>query len=258
MPAVLSGRIAAGTGLPNEIVFGGITLMLLVAAAAAPATGRVLERDGCRRWMVLGSCLTALGLVALASAKGPIGFAFAWILFGAAMPLALNQAASTALVQIAPGRARRAIAVLLLLTGLSSTLAWPVLIWLDDLLGWRQALLVCAAAQALLCAPLHAFGLPRGRVVAEVDEVGPRSAEPEVRPVPEAFALAAVTFSLAGMLTWGLPLHMIGILEDFGHPEATAVVVGALLGPGQVLARGFEMAGGHRFGILAVGIGSAA
>jgi len=261
IPAVLSGRIAAGTGLSEQFVFGGITLMLLVAAAIAPSVGRVLDRDGCRRWMVLGSCLTACGLALLSAAHGPVLFALAWIVFGLAMPLALNQASSTALVQIAPERARRAIALLLLLSGLSSTLAWPILISLDRLIGWRESLLVYAAVQIVICAPLHAFGLPRGRVMVEGSEVslGPATvAAPPVRPFPGAFGLAAVTFSIAGMLTWGLPLHMIGILKDFGHSEAAAVSVGALLGPGQVLARVFEMVGGHRIGILPVGIGAMA
>lgn len=258
IPAVLSARLSAGTGLSKEIVFGGITLMLLVAAGLAPSVGRVLDRDGCRRWMVAGSCLVALGLVTLAMADGPLVFGAAWVVFGAAMPLALNQASSTALVQISPGRARRAIALLLLLTGLSSTIAWPVLIWLDGLVGWRQTLLILAAVHLLICAPLHLACLPAGRVLTESAPVA-LATEREAtawRPIPGAYGLAAVAFSLGGMLTWGLPLHMIGILQGYGHSEATAVSIGALVGPGQVLARGFEMLGGERLGILVIGVGS--
>ncbi|WP_375457979.1 MFS transporter [uncultured Enterovirga sp.] len=259
IPAVLSSRLSAGTGLSKEIVFGGITLMLLVAAALSPAVGRVLDRDGCRRWMVAGSALVALGLVTLALAEGPVVFGAAWVIFGAAMPLALNQASSTALVQISPGRARRAIALLLLLTGLSSTIAWPFLIWLDGLVGWRHTLLILAAVNVLVCAPLHLACLPSGRVLVEpaLPPSRPSDQDPtDRRPIPGAYGLAAVAFSLGGMLTWGLPLHMIGILQGFGHSETTAVSIGALVGPGQVLARAFEMLGGERYGILAIGVGS--
>lgn len=260
IPAVLSARLSAGTGLSKELVFGGITLMLLVAAGLAPSVGRVLDRDGCRRWMVAGSCLVALGLATLSFAAGPLVFGAAWVIFGVAMPLALNQASSTALVQISPRRARRAIALLLLLTGLSSTIAWPVLIWLDGLVGWRHTLLILAALHLVVCVPLHLACLPAGRVLSEPAPVAPATEpEPNVwRPVPGAYGLAAVALSLGGMLTWGLPLHMIGILQGYGHSEATAVWIGALVGPGQVLARGFEMLGGERFGILAVGVGAAA
>lgn len=260
IPAVLSARISAGTGLPIPVVFGGITLMLIVAALISPAVGRRLDRDGAGRWMARGSLLLALGLLILSGARGPVAFALAFVVLGLAMPLALNQGASTALVQISPERSRRAIALLLLLTGLSSTIAWPVLIALDEALGWRGAVLGCAAAHIVACVPLHLLALPRGRVLAgarSVDAAGaPARAAPE--PRRSTFLLAATAFSLSGMLTWGLPLHMIGLLEGLGHDEAAAVWIGSLLGPGQVLARAFEMAGGHRFGILAVGIGAAA
>ncbi|WP_299564875.1 MFS transporter [Enterovirga sp.] len=261
IPAVLSGRLARGIGLPGELIFGGITLMLVVAAAIAPAVGRALDRDGARRWMVTGSVLAALGLALLAAAEGPILFAAAWVVFGAVMPLALNQSASTALVQISPASARRAIALLLLLTGLSSTIAWPVLISLDAAFGWRVTLLILAAVHLFVCAPLHLLCLPAGRVLTEAAPLAPRpDGEPgpgAPAPIPGAFALAAVAFSLSGMLTWGLPLHMVGLLQAYGHAETAAVAIGALVGPGQVLARAFEMLGGSRIGILEVGVGAA-
>lgn len=256
IPAVLSERVAAGTGLTAGLVFGGITLMLLVAAALAPTAGRLLERYGGGRPMVAGSVLVAAGLGLLSIATGPAGFALAWAVLGLAMPFALNQASSTALVQISPTRARRAIALLLMLSGFSGTFAWPALLWLDASYGWRIAVAACAGANLLVCAPLHALLLPRHRplVALATGSSDPPTIPAPARPVRGALALAAVTFSLSGMLTWGLPLHMLGILRDFGHAELTAVWIGSLFGPGQVLARGFEMLGGHRVGILHVGV----
>lgn len=108
IPAVLSERIAAGTGLRPGLVFGGITIMLVVAAALAPFAGRVLERHGGRGPMMAGSVLLAAGLAILAVAEGPVVFALSWVVLGVAMPFALNQASSTALVQISPARARSA------------------------------------------------------------------------------------------------------------------------------------------------------
>lgn len=258
VPAVLASRISEGTRLPVEIVFGGLTVMLIVAALLAPKAGRLMERDGARRWLIIGSGLLALGLSLLSAAQGPVLFGIAWICLGLAMPFALNQASTTMMVQISPARARTAIAMMLLVTGFSSTVAWPALIALESHVGWRAGLVVCALAHLLVCMPLHAIGLPRGRIFATGEEARPSPAPSyPVRPVAGAFPLAALTFSVSGMLTWGLPLHMIGILKGFGHPEATAVAIGALIGPGQVLARGFEMAGGHRLGIMTVGVGAA-
>lgn len=259
VPAVLYASIADGTGISRPLVFGGMTAMLLVAAALSSPVGRVLERDGARRWMMAGSLTTAAGISVLSAAHGPALFFLAWVLFGAAMPLALNQASSTALVQLSPSRARNAIALLLLVSGFSATVSWPTLIWLADRIGWRETLLTCAALHLALCLPLHAWSLPGRRDAAfDKGELAPvTDAIPPPRDVPGAYALAAISFALGGMLTWGLPLHMVGILVGFGHDDRSAVAIGSLFGPGQVLSRGFEMAGGRRFDILTIGVGAA-
>ncbi len=257
VPAVLYAHISAGTGISQQYVFGGLTLMLLIAAALAAPIGRALERDGSRKWMAAGSIVTAVGLCALAAAEGPFLFLVAWVLFGAAMPIALTQAASTAIVQISPARARQAIAILLLVTGFSSTLNWPSLISLADAFTWRGAVLAYAAMNLVVCLPLHLWSIP-GQEVLVRDVANEASSSEGIAPPPltvrGAYSLAAITFALGGMLTWGLPLHMVGILTGFGHAEKSAVAIGGLFGPGQVLARGFEMVGGKRVDILTIGI----
>jgi MFS family permease len=260
LPAVFAAGMSAGTGLPTEFVFGGVTLMLLIAGFVAPASGRALERYGARPCLVIGSGLIALGLVLLAFAHGPALFALAWVVIGVATPFGLSQGASTALVQLAPDRARRAITILFLLSGMSSTASWPTLIWLEGSLGWRGAVLLCAAIHACVCLPVHLFVLrpkPKPEPVldaeARVDAAGPAASDAPL-PIRGGFALAAVGLSLSGFITWGLPLHLIFVLRDFGHPEVAAVAIGALLGPAQMSSRFVEMMGGHRLDILVVGV----
>ncbi|HMO28405.1 MFS transporter [Enterovirga sp.] len=259
--AVLSDRLSQGFGFPPSVIFGAVTAMLVVAAIASPLAGRLMDRDGARRWMTTGSLLGAGGLLALGSAHGALLFGLAWILFGLAMPLALTQGASIALVQIAPDRARRALGLLYVLIGFSPAISWPILIALDAWLGWRGTLLVLAGFQAFVTAGLHFFCLPKGGVLADhpVSQGGNAQARPEAPAVPVrgAFALAATCFSAAGVLSFGLPLHMIGILQAYGHSATTAVAIGSLIGPGQVLARAFDILGGSRFPILNVGVASA-
>ncbi len=260
LPAILAEAIAAGTGVPRALVFGGVTIMLLVAAVIAPSVGRRLSRHGARGGMVAGSLLVALGLVTLACAHGPALFILAWTIIGLAVPLALTQAATTAIVQIAAeDDARRAITLLALFTGLASTASWPVLAWLDGAIGWRASVLVYAGFHLLVAAPLHAFTLPRGanpgglRAAARTGVTAPLT-----RPVPGAFALAATAFALAGVVSWGMPLHVVSILRDFGHAPATAVALGIVLGPAQLIARLIDLLGGRRIGILETGVAAAA
>lgn len=258
LPAVFADGMSAGTGLSTEFVFGGVTLMLLVAGLVAPASGRALDRFGARPCLVLGSALVALGLALLAEARGPALFAVAWAIIGLATPFALSQGASTALVQLAPDRARRAVTILFLLSGMSSTISWPTLIWLDGAIGWRGSVLLCAAIHFCLCLPLHLLVLRRKPQPVPGPEpgaaAGPVPVMDEPTPVRGAFRLAALSLSLAGFITWGVPLHLILVLRDFGHAEAAAVTIAALLGPAQMSSRLIEIAGGHRLDILIVGV----
>lgn len=259
--AALSDRLSAGLGFPTSVIFGGVTVMLVVAALLSPLSGRLIDRHGARRWMTIGSLLGACGLLALSFAQGGLMFGLAWVLFGIAMPFALTQGASIALVQIAPDRARRAIALLYVLIGFSPAISWPILIALDAQFGWRGALLVLAGFQAVVTAGLHFFCLPKGRVLADhpVANRAGTDAVPTAPIVPMrgAFVLSAICFSTSGLLSFGLPLHMIGILQAYGHTTATAVAIGSLIGPGQVLARAFDILGGSRFPILNVGVAAA-
>ncbi len=260
LPAILSRQMVAGTGLSPELVFGGVTIMLLVGAAVAAPIGRRLKADGTRPWMMLGSALIGLGLVVLSAARGPVVYTLGWLVIGIAVPMALMQAGSTSIIQVDPARARRGIAVLFLFSGLSSTACWPLLIWLQDWLGWRGTCLVAAGLHLGLCLPLHAFGLPSRRRARLASSAGADPGAPVVPPrdVRHGFGLAALAFSMAGFITWGLPLHILAVLRELGHSEGSALAIGALLGPGQVLARLFEILGGARLGILATGVLAAA
>ena len=262
LPAILSRPMAAAANLPEPFVFGGITLMLLVAAALAPIAGRLLERQGARALMTAGSVGMAAGLVVLAEAGGPAQFGLGWLVIGAATPFALTQASSTAIVQAESGRgARRALTILLLFTGLASTASWPALIWMQDHVGLHASLLVYALVHLLVCSPVHAFALPAGRPPAGV-RAGPvaGSGEPDAAAAlaPGTFWLAAMAMSCAGFLSWGLPLHVVAMLEGYGHTRDLAVAIGAVLGPAQLLARLVDMFGGHRLDILTVGVAAAA
>jgi predicted MFS family arabinose efflux permease len=166
------------------------------------------------------------------------------------------------MAMIAGPNARRAISALLLVSGASSSLFWPLTAWLEGSVGWRMTCLIFAAVNLCLCAPIHALLLRRraGALAATASgpgyaEAGPPLAASERRL---AFVLAAVAFSLSGFVTWGLPLHAIEILKGLGLPAVTAVLVGTLIGPSQIAARIAEVAFGGRAGILTVGVIAAA
>lgn len=63
-----------------------------------------------------------------------------------------------ALLQVTPSRGRRAISYLTLFEGFASSVFWPIAHLLNDAYGWRTTLVIFAALNLLLCAPLHWIG----------------------------------------------------------------------------------------------------
>lgn len=262
LPSTMAGPLSAELGLTGEGIFAGISVMLLVSAVVGPRLGRVIDRHGAHWPMVAGSLLMAAALVVLSRASDLVTYLAAWVLIGLGTPLSLTQAATAALAQLDSRRARQSIGLLMLMGGLSSTVFWPLTAWLNTTIGWRDTCLLFAAAQLVICLPIHGFGLrasngrghggmSRGEMATPVLSLTPADRR-------KAFILMALGFSLTGFVSWGLPLHVIGILEGYGHSSAFAVAAGALMGPAQVSARLAEMTFGKRHGILTIGVVSAA
>jgi len=194
--------------------------------------------------------------VIVSLAQGRFTYWLAWLVIGLATPAALSQGALTALAQAAGEGARRAIGRLLLITGFSATVFWPITAFLDDAIGWRSTCLVYAAVNLLVCAPIHALVAGGGAARAARAALPPTRATIPLRPHAEvrAFVLAALAFSLAGIVSWGMGPLTVELLKAFGHADRTAVFIGALGGPAAVLARVAEVAFGQRAGIVRVAL----
>ena len=62
MTAILAGSIADGLGLSPTTVLGGFSWGLLVAGASARTSGRLMDRHGAGRVMMLASMLATVCL----------------------------------------------------------------------------------------------------------------------------------------------------------------------------------------------------
>src|ERR1700694_4724732 len=90
---VLGKPIAADTGWSQSLVFGGLTVGLLVSSAVSPFIGRMIDRRGGRVVMSIGSIVMAVGLVLLSLVTDPYAYLAVWALLGIAMRMSLYDAA---------------------------------------------------------------------------------------------------------------------------------------------------------------------
>jgi MFS family permease len=245
-PVLIVPLIAADRDWSISFAMGGFSLGLLTAGIAARYIGGSIDRLGGHVTMTCGSLGGALGLVLITHAANPVTYCLVWMLLGLSMAASLYDAAFASLGRIFGMAARRPITALTLAGGFASTVSWPVTHLLIESIGWRGCYLVYAAVLAFLNAPLHAFLLPRQRVDADAPEPGPVKKPAKVVPAKGlTFVLVASAFATYAFVPSGLSAHLLAIFQRHGIDAGTAVWIGALFGPAQVLARLIEFSFGR-------------
>jgi MFS family permease len=257
---VLGKPIAADTGWSQSLVFGGLTVGLLVSGAVSASVGRFLDRRGGRLAMSVGSVLAAAGLMLLAQVRDPYGYLAAWAFLGLAMRLTLYDAAFAALVQVTPSRGRRAISYLTLFGGLASTVFWPIGHALNGAYGWRTTLVIFAAINLLVCLPLHLLGLARRETPEQAAYARATSSEPQHagRPLEGSTRIVAMVLfgavaAASAVVIGALAVHLVPILEATGLAAAAAVFLASLKGMAQVGGRIWDLTLARKWHPLDVG-----
>jgi predicted MFS family arabinose efflux permease len=246
---ILAPQIQRETGWRAEAVFGAFSWCILVAGLAAAPAGMLLDRFGGRAMMTLGSFLCGAGFFLLGAAHTLALYFAAWSLLGVAMALVLYEAAFATINREFVHGARSGISTLALFGGLASTVFWPLTLQLDQLLGWRHTYWLYGALQLLLCAPLHLLLTAGDRLPPAL--LGRGAGAPKNFTVKQAmrdpaFWKLAFAFSANTFIGSALSMHLIPLLQQFGHPIAGVVLLAALIGPMQVAGRIGEMAAARR------------
>jgi predicted MFS family arabinose efflux permease len=225
-------------------IAGAFSVALAVSALAAVPVGRWLDRHGPRGLMTAGSCLAA-ALVAAWARVESVGALYAvWCGMGIAMAMTLYDPAFAAIVQRFPRHRDRALLIVTLVAGLSSTIFMPLAAWLLSRVGWRVAAVVLAAILAAITIPIHALALAREHPGHSAD--GAAAAESAAAGTTLADALRTAVFwvlngafAVAAFATVTITVHLIPFLTQHGYAATYAAVavgwIGAMQIPGRLL-----------------------
>jgi predicted MFS family arabinose efflux permease len=246
LPAVLAQPIAADTGWPLTMVVAGVSLGLLAAGLAAPFVGRSIDRLGGRPVLAVGSVLIASGQTILAISPSLPVYFLGWLLIGLGMSAGLYDAAFSTLGRLYGEGARRAITTLTLWGGFASTVCWPLSAILVETLGWRGTCLVYAALQVGLSLPLHLFLIPRVERTAIMPAALRKPAHVDRSPLGALLLLGSILV-LGATISSVVSVHLLTVLQARGIELSSAVALGAMIGPAQVVSRVIEMTVGLRF-----------
>ncbi|TGD94578.1 MFS transporter [Methylobacterium nonmethylotrophicum] len=240
---VLAPPIAADTGWPLPWIVGSLSASLLVSGLVSPRVGHTIGQAGGRSVLALATVILALGLLVLGLAPNLPVFFLGWLILGVGMGAGLYDAAFATLGRLYGASARPAISTLTLWGGFASTVCWPLSAFLVAHLGWRGTCFAYAGLLLVLALPLILLVLPAPSPLAGVDSATSTStSSPLAARERRAFLLLAGILTLGGATTAIISVHLLNLLQAQGASLATAVSLGALVGPSQVAARVIEMA----------------
>ena len=231
--------ITADTGWSEQSATAAFSAALVVAAIAGIVVGRTIDRRGPRMVMTTGSIIGVGATLGVAAAPNVPAFAAAWVIAGVAQAGTLYAPAFTALTRWYGPARTRALTILTLVAGLSSTIFAPTTAALLDHLSWRQTYVVLAILLAVTTIPGHALGLTAPWPATDHGAAHARRGNGHVRAVATSRAFLCLTISaaLTAFALFAATIHLIPLLTDRGLSMTLAAWALGLSGAGQLLGR---------------------
>jgi predicted MFS family arabinose efflux permease len=254
LPAIVGRQMADDLKMDISSVYAGGSVLYVVMGLWAPFLAKAFARFGARRVMIGGTIVAALGFLLLGWCSGPIAYFAAWVTLGTAGSATLSTAAYIMLNELAGPNAKRAIGALMLLTGLASSIFWPIASLLAKAFGWQTTCEIYAGTMMLVCLPLYVFGLPAKLAPANQNLRGISDARANVPRQKSTFYLIAAAITLNAFVTFGFSAIFIELLKSVGLSAIQAVALGSALGVIQVGARAVDFLGGSKWDGISTGI----
>ncbi|MGW6195578.1 MFS transporter [Kribbella sp. NPDC055110] len=234
---VLLIPMAQDLGVSRTAITGASTISTLIGALAAVPIGHLLDRFGGRLMMTTGSVLGVLAVVLWSTAGNLVSLYLAFVLVGLAVAMSTYEAAFAVLV-VAAGADRRdqAILAVTMVTGLATSLYYPLTGWLELELGWRSSLLVLAAVLAAAAVPAHLWGVPARAThrLSLQSRAGTQTGR-AVRSI--RFWLLALAFVGQSAAVSAFLLQVVAYLRDIGHSPETASTMPTVVGILMIVSR---------------------
>ncbi|EPH32604.1 MFS transporter [Acinetobacter gyllenbergii] len=240
LPAVLANLIAKDTGWSLTLVIAGLSWGFIVTGICSPKVGRFIEQFGGRKALSIGSIFFAVGLICLGLSTHLLIYYFAWTMLGIGMAFGLYDAAFSTLGRLLGKDAKTAIVGVTLLGGLASTIGWALIVFLEGLYGWRISCFILALFHLLLGLPLHYFLLPREEQGTETHGKELNNQTTVHKEDNRLFMLVVAILTVQSFVVATISVHLLSMLKTIGFSVSTALAIGMMIGPAQIIARLLE------------------
>lgn len=241
---LIAEAMMAELGWSKTDVYGAATIGLVLAGLLAYPVGVAVDK-GYGRVLMGGASLMAGILLALWSqVDSLVGFYLLIAGIGALQAAALYEPAFAVMARrVGAGKARTGITAITLWGGFASTLFIPLVQFLLDHVGWRDALLVLALINGVICTIAYVGFIRPAKDAIHFDPPDQKNVlttdRQEVRAAchkPVFWLLMLALTAYAGAFT-AFTFHMYPLLLENGLSTSNVVWAIATIGPAQVAGR---------------------
>ena len=237
LPAILAVPISKSLGIETSDFFWAFTLSLLLSGLLGPRVGKAIDRFGGRAVLPLGSAAFALGLTLLSVSQNQTMLVGAWLLIGVGGSMGNYDSAFATAVSFFGDKSNRVIAGITVFAGFSSTISWPITSFLEQTIGWQQAVFFWALVHLVI-------GLPLNLSIPKVDRKEVPDTTGAIRKIIKnrgrfdlLLVIFALMFALEGFIVSSVNTTLPFLLGELGATSQVALLAATILGPSQVLAR---------------------
>jgi len=240
LPAVLATLISTDTGWSLTQSIAGLSWGFIVTGIFSPKVGHFIDQNGGRKALAISSLLFASGLVLLGLSNHLLTYYLAWSILGIGMAFGLYDAAFSTLGRLLGTNAKSAIVGVTLLGGLASTIGWFVIVYLESIYGWRNSCFILALIHILIGFPLHVFFLPKEEKNMQAIETKYIINSSKKKKTNKLFILVALILTIQSFVVATISVHLLTMLKIVGFSLSTALAIGMVIGPAQIIARLLE------------------
>ncbi len=243
---IMSTQIQNEFGWSKSFLFGIFSLGILLGGLLAPIVGKLLDHHGARIIMTIGSFLCFLGLFGISFIENKWEYIASILFLEVVSTLVLYESAFVAFSQLAGEKARTPITQITLIAGFASTIFWPLITYLLTLTTWREVYIILGIFHICIAMPIHYFVLKPNLLIdnnAKEKSINNFSYTLNLKgkKQKEGEFFLILIFSLIAIPVTVIQTHFIGLLNEFGFELASAVILGAFIGPAQVVSRIIEI-----------------
>ena len=237
LPAILAVPISTSLGIQTQDFFWAFTFSLLLSGLLGPQVGKAIDRLGGRAVLPFGSLAFALGLTLLSVSSNQMMLVMAWLLIGVGGSMGNYDSAFATAVSFFGAKSNRVIAGITVFAGFSSTISWPLTSFLEQTIGWQQAVFFWALLHLVIGLPLN-MSIPKIAKKEVPDMTGPiRKIIKNKFSFDVLIVIFAVMFALEGFIVSSVNTTLPFLLSELGASTGVALISATILGPSQVLAR---------------------